>query len=124
MLPGNRVYDRLGRTLMTGAGLRPVLRYARKSPVNVVKCKPHDVNKDKYAVTFYYDDGASCETQWSDWRVLCDWLLSRRSWGVGRLTFDTSMQGEILTGQPSGWDARIKRIQQSGTQVTVHAYKA
>lgn len=116
----NTVYDRLGKTITRGDGLRPVLRHARQSPVNVISCKPIG---ERYAVTFHYDDGASCATWWNDWRVLCDWLSARRSWGVNRLTFHTTMQSDIFAADGNGWDARIKRIQKAGTTVTVHDYQ-
>lgn len=83
------VYDRLGyNRLCAGEGLRPVLRYARKSPVNVVTIghSQSTFRDGRYSVTFYFDDGATCETFWQDWRVLFDWLAARRSWSVGRVT--------------------------------------
>jgi hypothetical protein len=123
MLTTNRIYDRLGKQVMSGKGLRPVLRYVRTSPVNVISCKPIDGgDRGQYAVTFYFDNGASCSTWWQDWRVLCDWLTARKSWGVNRLTFHTTMQGDILT-EDHGWNARIKRIQKAGTVVTTHNYQ-
>lgn len=81
------VYDRLHNRLMSGEGLRPVLRYARLSPVNVVRID-HSVSPfqlGRYAVTFYFDDGAECLTYWQDWRVLLTWLAARRSWSVERV---------------------------------------
>lgn len=112
----NTVYDRLGKTQMTGQNLRPVLRYARVSPVNVIAVKPGD-GAGHYDVTFYYDNGAECRTCWADWRVLLDWLHSRRSWGANRLTFDTKIPGVDLT------DRRFARIRAAGTVVTTHDYK-
>lgn len=120
----NRIYDRIGKRIMCGKGLRPVIRYARLSPVNVISCKPIDGgSRGQYAVTFHYDDGASCATWWADWRVLCDWLSARRSWGVNRLTFHSTMQADLFAADGQGWCERIKRIQKAGTAVTVHNYQ-
>lgn len=115
----NVVYDRLGITVTRGAGLRPVLRHARKSSVNVVSCKPN--SHDGYYVEFWFDDGARCGTQWADWRVLLDWLHARRSWSVGRLTFDRILEQRVIVD--GIWDSRIKRLQAQGTVVTIHAYQ-
>jgi len=83
------VYDSLGyNRLCAGEGLRPVLRYARVSPVNVVTINHSQstFRDGRYSVVFHFDDGASCETFWQDWRVLFDWLAARRSWSVERVT--------------------------------------
>lgn len=83
-----RVMDAAGISILTqGEGLRPVLRYARHSPVFRVRLD-HSVGVGtvgQYAVTFYFDDGARATTLWADWRVLLDWLLARRSWAVDRV---------------------------------------
>lgn len=113
------VYDRLGKTVTRGAGLRPVLRHASKSPVNVISCKPN--SSGGYYVEFWFDDGARCGTQWSDWRVLLDWLHRRRSWSVGRFTFDRTLEAYVIVD--GSWLPRIKRLQATGTVVTLHAYQ-
>lgn len=73
--------------LMSGKGLRPVIRYARVSPVIRVRVDYSVEMPGTYGVTFYFDDGAQCFTRWADWRVTLDWLLARRSWSVDRVYF-------------------------------------
>lgn len=72
---------------MTGKNLAVVMRYARKSPVYRVRVDVSVNNPTQYAVTFYFDDQTHCLTIWNDWRVLLDWVLARRSWGVDRVYF-------------------------------------
>lgn len=109
------VYDRLGyNRLAAGEGLRPVLRYARASPVNVVTL---DYSKStfrdgRYSVIFYFDDGATCETFWQDWRVLLDWLKARRSWSVTRVTLKP--EGPNVPHN----DPRLAALRKRGTATT------
>lgn len=81
----NRVTDLTRNVLMRGEGLRPVLRYARKRPVDVVRVDPDPTGG--WEVTFYFDGGAECLTRWQDWRVLIHWLRARRSWSFHRVRF-------------------------------------
>jgi len=114
-MPRNTVYDRLGYTrLCAGEGLRPVLRYARVSPVSVVTIGYSDAafTKGRYSVVFYFDDGATCETFWQDWRVLFDWLAARRSWSVERVTRKTNAPAIPYT------DAGLARLRAKGTVTT------
>lgn len=83
----HRVTDLCRNVLMQGEGLRPVLRWARKSPVYRVRVDHSVEMPGHYGVTFYFDDGNECFTRWASCRVLLDWLLARRSWGVDRVYF-------------------------------------
>lgn len=82
-----RVIDFSNNVLMQGKNLAVVLRYARKADVYRVRVDYSAEYREKYAVTFYFDDEAQCLTYWGDWRVLLDWLLARRSWNVDRVHF-------------------------------------
>jgi hypothetical protein len=88
-----RICDFHGATVATSQNLRGVLTFARKHPVDVVKIT---VRGDRYRVVFYFWGwGASlhhsAETQWADWRVLCDWLKARRSWSITRINIDPAL---------------------------------
>lgn len=83
----NRVTDLTRNVLTQGEELRPVLRYARKHPVDVIRVAVDAGHVGTYAVTFYFADGAECFTRWADWRVLVDWLRARRSWSFHRVRF-------------------------------------
>jgi hypothetical protein len=71
-----------GETVKTSKNLRGILDYARCSSVMEISID-HSVMLDrhgKFAVIFTFEDGCCALTYWSDWRVLLDWLLARRSW--------------------------------------------
>lgn len=108
----NRVTDLCRNVLMSGEGLRPVLRYARKSPVNVVRVDISVNDPTRYAVTFYYDDGAQCVTSWADANVLVDWLIARRSWSFHRLNVAAPYISERLEGHVG-----LKLLHKRGVEV-------
>jgi hypothetical protein len=83
------VTDHVRSVLMRGIGLRPVLRYARTSPVTVVRIdhSVHPLHPTDYAVTFYFADGAQSVVRFADWRVALTFVLARRSWSVERVRF-------------------------------------
>jgi hypothetical protein len=83
-MPIYRVTDRVRNVITQGEGLRPVLRFARKYPVEIIRVDVSVEQPEMYAVTFYFDPegrrGYECMVRFADWRVLLDWLLARRSW--------------------------------------------
>lgn len=113
----NRVTDLCRNVLMQGKGLRPVLRYTRRSPVNYVRVD-HSVAPGQtgrqYAVTFYFDDRAQCLTYWSDIEVLLDWLASRRSWGIDRVRFADTAHDLF---EAHGGSIAARRLRDRGTLV-------
>lgn len=72
-------------TLMEGKNLAVVTRYARVSPVVVVRIRRSVTDVRNTILDFEYDDGAHCVTYWADWRVALDWIRARRSWSVDRV---------------------------------------
>jgi hypothetical protein len=113
----NRVTDLTRAVLMQGEGLRPVLRFARKHPVSVIRVD-HSVNKPgHYAVTFYFEmphghGHAECCVLFADWRVLLDFVLARRSWSVDRIRF-----AEIGLFEYATTTLRVAALRKRGTTV-------
>jgi len=70
-----------GRTVATSANLRGILDYARVH--SVVRVYVHQCdNPAKVLVLFVFDNGARSMTEWASFGVACDWIMSRRSWGL------------------------------------------
>lgn len=72
--------------------LRGILEYARNtSDVAEIHCHrlmsatPNGATF--YPVTFFFRNGAECCVDWSDWRVLAQWVKSRRSWDTQAIAF-------------------------------------
>ena len=66
------------------------MNFARTNPVTVVAVKPVP-DTDQHMVTFYFCDGLHCDTIWSSYGVLADWLNARRSWdSLDRISFKGS----------------------------------
>ena len=84
-----RVCNRLGYTVRTSRNLRGVLEHARRHNVDVVELR--ELEAGHYGVAFHFDNGDTALTNWADWRVLLDWILSRRSWSVTRVSVDASL---------------------------------
>jgi hypothetical protein len=92
-----RICDFHGKTVATSQNLRGVLTFARKHPVDVVKITA--LPEHSFRVVFYFHNvhGAhySGETVWADWRVVCDWLASRKSWSVERINIDPRLFADM-----------------------------
>jgi hypothetical protein len=110
----HRVVDLCRNVLMTGEGLRPVLRYARRHHVTAIRVDISVVRPSHYAVTFYFDDHAQCVTTWADWRVLLDWLVERRSWAPDRIRFAHEGTYEQALEDPRLVAIRAKGIEVAG----------
>lgn len=77
------ITDRAGRVLARGNNLGCILKFARKHPVEVIRVERSWRGEGQLTVTFYFEPeslAAQALTTWADWRVLLDWLHSRRSW--------------------------------------------
>lgn len=86
-----RISDMHGRTIKRSQNLRGVLEFARANPCNVVELRALEGEQSGfYGVAFHFEGGAHSYHVWSDWRVLMDWLRSRRTW-CGRLSVDSDI---------------------------------
>ena len=116
-LGGVCVYDRLGRTIRRSRNLRGLLTHYRKSPDDlVVKVVEHPDYSDYDVTLFWPHTGDTAKCRWVDWRVLLDWLMSRRSWSIARITFDAPLYDKIAH------EPRIAETRKHGIPVTRHAY--
>lgn len=95
-------------TLMQGKNLAVVMRYARVSPVVVVRIR-RSVTGPSTVLDFEYDDGAHCVTYWADWRVALDWIRARRSWSVDRVLVSDGMYADMAQQKPQALAAIRKR---------------
>lgn len=72
---------RCGKTVATSRNLRGILDYARLH--SVVRVYVHQCDDPaKVLVLFVFDNDARSMTTWADFNVACDWIMSRRSWGL------------------------------------------
>ena len=79
------------------------------------------LNSSDYTVTFYWPGGDNARTKWADWRVLLDWLKSRRSWSIARVTFDLPVYESI---ESSPCAPRLAAFRRDVAPLTCHAYKS
>lgn len=88
-----------------GRGVKSVKVGSRIRTVGGVECY--------FPVTFYFNDGAKAVTAWSNWRVLADWLRSRRSWGLVDIQGGAGVLHRyhgLAGGAPlKPWQKRIRR---------------
>lgn len=70
-----------GETVATSANLRSILDYGRSHGVVRVYVRQTD-NPAKVLVLFVFANGARSMTNWTSFGVACDWIMSRRSWGL------------------------------------------
>ena len=109
-----RIADFHGKTVATSKNLRGVLAFARKHPVNVVTVA--DKGNGNYEVIFYFEGCLpySAVTNWADWRVLLQWLVSRKSWSVERITILGKAFYDHMNFEPN----ELCTLRQNGTIVT------
>lgn len=102
------VYD---APLAKSQNLRGLLTYYRAHPDDIVVKV-----EEGYKVMFFFShDGAQCQTNWADWRVLLDWIRTRRTWSVNRVTFDAPLYDQIDATE-------FASFRKSGILLTRHAY--
>lgn len=93
------IRDKGGRVISRSRNLSGILRYPNHYTryVAAVAIAPTQ-NGGRLRVT--YADGATAETEFADFFVLCQWLRSRRSWYGVALTVGTTASGEISKTNP------------------------
>jgi hypothetical protein len=110
------VSNRLGQTIRRSRNLRGLLLHYKAKPEDLV-IKVTEAEGGHYDVTFYWPhSGDQARTQWADWRVLLDWLLSRRSWSIDRVTFDAPLYDRVKH------EGQFDAFRKSGIYLTRHAY--
>lgn len=114
-----RIYDRLGQTIRRSQDLRGLLEHVRRNRDDlVIKITESD---NKYQVTVYWPaSGEHGCTTFVDWRVLLDWLASRRSWSIDKIKIDAPLYDRIeVEAAPL-----FALLRKNGTYVFRHAYQA
>lgn len=111
---GNVVRHANHDVAMEGKDLAVVQRYARLSPVVLIRIRRSVETHGVSIVEFVYDDGANCVTRWADWRVALRWIRARRTWScIDRITVHDGMYDAMEREMP----ATLVAIRQRGTRV-------
>ena len=82
-----------GRVVRRSGNLRGIVDHAGRFVVR--KCVASEGPQGEYMLKVFYDNGDVARAVFADWRVLVDWVRSRRSWDA-EFTF------------PIGWIRRAK----------------
>lgn len=110
----NVVYHANHDVAMEGKDLAVVKRYARLSPVVLIRIRRSVESIGVSIVEFVYDDGAHCVTRWNDWRVALRWIRARRTWVcIDRITVHDGMYDAMAREMP----ATLTAIRKRGTNV-------
>lgn len=106
------IYGTLGYDVISRSkNLRGVISHAGKHGLNVVRLYGA-IGDQSYTVKFWFNDRASAETTFADWRVLLDWLCTRNR-APNRLTLPEAIWHKAND------EGRLARIRQRGTVITM-----
>ena len=74
-----------GRIIKTSRNLRGLVEYARVSKPKRIELTPQSGENGRLRVIF--EDGASTSAHFASYRIMVDWVRSRRSWPKKAIVF-------------------------------------
>jgi len=101
-----QIQDQNGNVIARSKNLRGILDRARRFTVDEVHChelRPFASDLPEYSVEFHYSDKSIGFATFASWRVLAQFIRSRRSWRVNRILGHKPFLAELATymaGQP------------------------